>query len=146
MAPKPLRKVPALFSLLSFLLFFLLLNRGELSAGGASQPSIPPKDGGGASPGVPVPGEGSFGELILDGRVRLVGTARFPALVLSDGEGRDWYLEGADRELLAPFEQRWVRVRGRGEYRELLLANGQRAGIRRFLRDLSLLDPPPGSR
>jgi hypothetical protein len=91
------------------------------------------------------------GELLLSGRVRLVGSALFPRLALTDEEGRDWFVEGADRRLLAPYEQCRVKVRGRPEYREIILAKGQRAGTERFLRALRLEEvfgarpgePPP---
>jgi hypothetical protein len=125
MAPRPLRKV---------LVFMLFLSLGGLFGLGRSED--PPR--GGPSP----PAEGSDGELNLEGRVRLVGSSLFSRLVLTDGEGRDWYLEGADRKLLARFEQRRVRVRGRGEYRELILANGRGIGVELFLREVSLLEPP----
>jgi hypothetical protein len=77
-------------------------------------------------------------EIILRGRVRLVGTAPVSRLVITDGEDRDWYLEGPDRELLAPLEQEIVTVRGRPEYRDIILANGKKAGVERLLRDLTL--------
>jgi hypothetical protein len=72
--------------------------------------------------------------------VRLVGSALYSSLVLSDGEGRDWYLEGADRELLARREQREVTARGLPEYRDIVLASGKKTGIQRFLRDVSLVE------
>jgi hypothetical protein len=82
--------------------------------------------------------EANPGEIILRGRIRLVGSALFSSLVLTDEEGQDWYLEGADRELLAPRDQQEVSLRGTPEYQDLILANGQKAGVRRFLRNVSL--------
>jgi hypothetical protein len=74
----------------------------------------------------------------LSGRVRLVGSEPFPDLVLTGGDGKDWYLEGPDRRALQGYEQRTVKVRGRAELRELVLANGRSLGFRCFLRDVEI--------
>jgi hypothetical protein len=80
----------------------------------------------------------------LSGRVRLLGSDPFPDLVLTGEGGEDWYLEGSDRRALQAYEQRSLRVRGRVELRELVLANGRSLGFRRFLRDVEILEPRPG--
>lgn len=83
------------------------------------------------------------GEILqLRGRIRLVGNMPFPRLLITDESDRDWYLEGTDRELLAPYEQRTLTVTGRAEYEDIILANGTRAGFRRFLRDVRLVENP----
>jgi hypothetical protein len=69
----------------------------------------------------------------LEGRIRLLGSEPFPNLVLTGEDGQDWYLEGPARRALQPYEQRTIRVRGRVELREMVLANGRSLGIRRFL-------------
>jgi hypothetical protein len=76
----------------------------------------------------------------LEGRVRLLGAEPFPDLVLTDGTGQDWYLEGPARRTLQAYEQQTVRVRGRVELREMILANGRSLGLRRSLSELRLLD------
>jgi hypothetical protein len=76
----------------------------------------------------------------FSGRVRLVGSEPFPDLVLSDGTGEDWYLEGPSRQVMQVYEQRTLKVRGRVELRELVLANGRSLGFRRFLRDVEILE------
>ena len=76
----------------------------------------------------------------LTGRVRLVGSEPFPDLVLTGEDGGDWYLEGSDRQALRSREQQSVRVRGRVELREMVLANGRSLGFRRFLRDVEILE------
>jgi hypothetical protein len=78
------------------------------------------------------------GEVTVTGRVRLVGTAVFNDLVISDGEGRDWYVEGEDREKLAGKEQQQVTVRGSAETRDIILADGKKAGVRFVLRNITL--------
>ena len=76
----------------------------------------------------------------ISGRVRLVGNMPFPQLVISDEE-HDWYLEQADRTLLEGYEQRAVTVEGRQEYHDLILANGEKIGNRRLLRDITIVSP-----
>jgi hypothetical protein len=80
------------------------------------------------------------GEVTVTGRVRLVGTSFFNDIVISDGEGRDWYVEGEDREALAAKEQQQVTVRGHAESRDIILADGTKAGVRLFLRKIRILE------
>ena len=76
--------------------------------------------------------------IVITGRVRLVGTALFSDLVVTDEE-YDWYLENEDRQKLANMEQRRVTVQGRPEYEELFFASGRSAGTKRYLRDIKLI-------
>jgi hypothetical protein len=78
-------------------------------------------------------------ELVIRGRVRLLGSMPLSRLAISDDEDQDWYLEGADRERLAPYEQQMVTVKGRGEYEDIILENGRKFGLRRFLLDVAIL-------
>ena len=80
------------------------------------------------------------GEVTVTGRVRLVGTSVFNDIVISDSEGRDWYVEGEDREKLAAKEQQQVTVRGSAETRDIILADGKKAGVRFILRNITLLE------
>jgi hypothetical protein len=80
------------------------------------------------------------GEVTVTGRVRLVGTALFNSLVISDDEGRDWHVEGQDREKLAMKEQQRVTVKGNAETRDIILADGKKAGVRFILRDITLIE------
>jgi len=82
---------------------------------------------------------GKMEKIEVKGRVRLVGSALFAELVVSGEDGRDWYVEGADRQKLSGMEQREVTVRGRAESRDFVLANGVKAGVRWFLRDIELV-------
>lgn len=103
------------------------LGRGDKEA---SSPSVP-------VPGAPVSG-GDWVE--LEGRLRLVGSEPFTELVLTGADGQDWYLEGPARRALQVYEQRSVRVRGKVELREMLLANGRSLGLRRVLSEITLLE------
>jgi hypothetical protein len=60
--------------------------------------------------------------------------------VISDREGRDWYVEGADREKLAMMEQQQVTVKGNAETQDIVLADGKKAGVRFILRNITLLE------
>jgi hypothetical protein len=80
------------------------------------------------------------GEITVTGRVRLVGTVRFNSIVVTDSNGNDWYVEEKDREKLASLEQRQVTVKGVTEYEDIILADGRKAGIRRFLRNITLVE------
>ncbi|MDR1970974.1 MAG: hypothetical protein LBQ46_03540 [Treponema sp.] len=98
-----------------------------------------------ANPGRAVPGPGGTllhdGDRVeLTGRVRLVGSEPFPDLVLTGPDDQDWYLEGASRQLLRPYEQQTVSVRGKVELREMILANGRSLGFRRILLEVEILD------
>jgi hypothetical protein len=78
--------------------------------------------------------------ITVTGRVRLVGTAAFSSLVISDKENNDWYLENDDRQKLNRMEQRQVTVKGKAEYQDMILANGKKVGVRRFLRNITIID------
>jgi hypothetical protein len=80
------------------------------------------------------------GKITVSGRVRLVGTAIFSQLVITDEEDRDWYIEGKDREKLAAMEQQTVKIKGSAEYQDIILANGVKVGVRRFLRNITIVE------
>jgi hypothetical protein len=86
----------------------------------------------------------SFPEGIIQvrGSVRLVGSMPLSSLIISDSAGQDWYVEGASRNRIAGYEQQSITVEGRAEYRDIILANGEKIGIQRFLRDIAVIDPP----
>lgn len=76
----------------------------------------------------------------VEGIVRLVGSAPFPVLVLSDAEGRDWYLDEAGQALLRSYERRTVTVEGVFRLRRMILADGTELAPRWELTDLVLRD------
>ncbi len=79
----------------------------------------------------------------LSGTVRLVGSEPFTELVITDGEGRDWYVDEGSRALLAALEHRPVRVSGTVTRKEMKLANGTKLPDRRNLADIALLGEGP---
>jgi hypothetical protein len=86
----------------------------------------------------------SFPEGIIQvrGKVRLVGSMPLSSLVISDSAGQDWYVEGAGRNRIAGYEQQSITVEGRAEYRDIILANGEKIGVQRFLRDITVTGSP----
>ncbi|MDR2375081.1 MAG: hypothetical protein LBD96_01430 [Treponema sp.] len=132
---------------LSFALPVFALGRGEKADSGPLPGAIPgPADtpSGASVPALSVPGPSGAplygGDWVeLEGRVRLVGSEPFTDLVLTGTDGQDWYLEGPARRALHAYEQRNVRVRGRVELREMVLANGRSLGLRRSLSDVKLI-------
>jgi hypothetical protein len=81
------------------------------------------------------------GIIRVRGRVRLVGSMPMPRLVISDSGDRDWYVEDADKNRIAGYEQQTITVEGRAEYHDIILANGKKIGVRRFLRDITVIEP-----
>jgi hypothetical protein len=77
--------------------------------------------------------------LELTGTLSLRGSEPFPEPVLTDDEGHEWYIARENRQLLSGYEQRIIRVRGRLELQEMILANGQNLGVRRILSEIVLL-------
>jgi len=78
------------------------------------------------------------GRITVEGTVRLVGSALFSSLVITDKEDRSWYIEGKDRSLLEGRQQAQVIVTGTAEYEDVILADGKKAGVRRFLRNIKV--------
>ena len=141
---KSMAKIPA------FLFFFTLVLSGLWAGGNQDEAGPVPRNS--PESGVVMnrvleetetPDEKSSGEadlLTVSGRVRLVGSALFSRIVVTDGEDNDWYVENQDREILASLEQRPVTVRGKPEYRDIIMANGKKAGVQRFLRDITIVE------
>jgi hypothetical protein len=77
--------------------------------------------------------------MTISGAIRRVGSEPFSRLVISDAENRDWYIDQEEQHKLAGFEQRNVSVRGRAFAQDMLLANGQKAGVQYSLRDIALV-------
>lgn len=78
-----------------------------------------------------------LGEMTVSGTIRRVGNEPFSRLVISDTESRDWYIDYEEQEQLAGFEQRDASFRGRAFAQDMLLANGQKTGVRYFLRGIA---------
>ncbi|MCL2194193.1 MAG: hypothetical protein FWB78_12465 [Treponema sp.] len=62
-------------------------------------------------------------EVEVTGRMRLVGTSRFPSLVITS-ERRDWFISDEEREGLMGLQQRVVTVMAEKYTYKVFLANG----------------------
>jgi hypothetical protein len=121
------------------LLLFFVIAAAVVFAGGEKEASGTPaqnENRPGVKSGNP---RRPLGALTLTGRVRLAGTARFPELVLSDGENRDWYIAHEEIPKLSGYEQRIVTVRGSAFVQDLILANGEKTGLYYTLREIEIL-------
>ncbi len=80
-------------------------------------------------------------EVIITGRVRLVGSDPFPRYVVTEAGKYDWYIPDAeDRKVISSFEQQTLTIRGTVVLREVILVNGRRIGIERNLKSVSLVE------
>ena len=101
------------------------------------KPAVP---AGPAGTGAVNPGEPET--VRVRGRVRLVGSEPFPEIHISDENGVDWYLERREGRALLPYQQRIITVEGEAHTLELILANGEYAGVRRILRNIRIQAEP----
>jgi len=75
----------------------------------------------------------------VTGTVRLVGTGTFPQVVIS-GQGAQWYVAREEMNKLRDLQHRTVTVEAEETVREMTFANGRSAGIRRELRDITIIN------
>lgn len=76
--------------------------------------------------------------VLIEGTLRLVGNEPFTETVITDSEGRDWFLDAEGELLLARKEHRTVRVTGTVALKPMTLANGKKLPDRRTLVELEL--------
>jgi hypothetical protein len=79
----------------------------------------------------------------ITGRVRLVGSALFAELVISNDE-REWYVDKKEQKKLWDLQQQIVTVEGEESSMELTFANGTSAGTRYSLKNIKILKKPSG--
>lgn len=75
----------------------------------------------------------------VSGRIRLVGSDPFPDLVLTDDQGKDWYIDDASKAVVKGLEQQRVRVSAVVSLKTLKLANGTALPERKILSSVSVL-------
>ena len=74
----------------------------------------------------------------VTGRVRLVGSAIMPELVIS-GPDKEWYVDREERHKLFDLQQRIVTVEGVETVMALTFASGLPAGERRTLKNIKII-------
>jgi hypothetical protein len=72
--------------------------------------------------------------------VRLVGTDNFPEIVVTTADDVTWIIARNEMDLLHHLQTQKVTVEGIGTVKEIKLANGRNAGIRRELRDIKIIE------
>gem|GEM_PF-1620871 len=76
----------------------------------------------------------------LAGKIRLVGSEAASNLVLTDAAGKDWYVDGPERGVLAGKEQRDVRLSAVVRLDMVKFANGKRLEDKRVLTGIRVLE------
>ena len=74
----------------------------------------------------------------ITGVVRLVGSALFPELVISDSD-HVWHITADEVGKLIEMQHQTVSIEGEETVIELKFANGQPAGLRRELRNIKII-------
>ena len=91
--------------------------------------------------GLGAPDRGEKPETLrVTGVVRLVGSGPGMELLLSNEE-REWYIDRKDRDKLWDLQQQIVTVEGEEWTEELTFANGRPAGERRYLQNITIVEP-----
>jgi hypothetical protein len=87
-------------------------------------------------------GRGSTSEKIMvHGEVLLVGNVPFVETIIRDSQGKDWFVEGAERELLNALVGRNVKVQGLPHETDLKLANSTKTMKRYTLSQIVVIEP-----
>ena len=74
----------------------------------------------------------------VTGLVRLVGSSRFPELVITGSE-KQWFISREEMYKLHDLQQQTVTVEGEESLEERRFANGEIAGMRRELRNIRII-------
>jgi hypothetical protein len=83
--------------------------------------------------------------LRVAGVVRLVGSGPGVELLLSN-EDREWHIDLRDRDKLWDLQQQTVTLEGEEWTEELTFADGRPAGERRYLRNITIIEPDGAQR
>jgi hypothetical protein len=79
----------------------------------------------------------------VSGKVLLVGNVPFVEMVIHDSQGRDWLVEGDDRQLLDAYTDQEVTVQGFSRETEVQLANSEKKFKRYALSRIVVIGPRP---
>jgi hypothetical protein len=77
----------------------------------------------------------------VSGKVLLVGNVPFVEMIIHDSRGRDWFIEGDDREILNEWVDREVTVDGFPHETDVRLADGSKTFKRYSLSEISVTGP-----
>jgi hypothetical protein len=79
------------------------------------------------------------GEIVLTGRVRLVGNMPFPEFVISEESGEVWYVVSDEMDKFKGLEHQTVTVSATYRIVDMILADGKKIGIRRILSNVTIV-------
>jgi hypothetical protein len=80
-------------------------------------------------------------KVTVTGQVMLVGNMPFVEMIIHDSNGKDWFIEGDDRELLNAWTGRKVTVQGFPHETDLRLADGSKTFKRYTLSQIIVTGP-----
>jgi hypothetical protein len=80
-------------------------------------------------------------KITVSGKVVFVGNVPFVEMIIHDSRGRDWFIEGDDREILDEWVDKEVTVDGFPHETDLLLADGAKTFKRYTLSEISVAGP-----
>ena len=91
--------------------------------------------------GLGAPDRGEKPETLrVTGVVRLVGSGPGMELLLSNEE-REWHIDQKDRDKLWNLQHQTVTLEGEERSEDLTFADGRPAGERRYLRNITIIEP-----
>jgi hypothetical protein len=79
------------------------------------------------------------GEIVLTGRVRLVGNMPFPEFVISEESGEDWHVVPEEMDKFKGLEHQSVTVSATYKIVDMILADGKKIGVRRILSNITIV-------
>jgi hypothetical protein len=83
--------------------------------------------------------EKSGKKLTVSGKVRVTGSMPYTELVIGEG-GDVWFVGENERDKLSRYMGKTITVTGKAFYIEMVLANGKKAGIKRVLKDIKIVE------
>ncbi|GMO47258.1 MAG: hypothetical protein Ta2B_29270 [Termitinemataceae bacterium] len=76
----------------------------------------------------------------VSGTIRIVGSSPFAELVLTDADDKDWYFFDDEGTSLKVYQKKQITVTGTPVYEEIILPNGKKNGIKRYLKNVKIAD------
>ncbi|GMO62676.1 MAG: hypothetical protein Ta2A_09490 [Treponemataceae bacterium] len=81
-------------------------------------------------------------KITVTGAVRLVGSAPFYDVVITDSAGKDWFIESSEQKQFEQFQQQKITVQASVEYIDMVLADGKFLGQRAIIKNVKLKSKP----
>ena len=75
----------------------------------------------------------------VKGIIRIVGSMPFTETVVTDDSGDDYFITAEEKSLFNDMDQTAITVKGNLYTTDMVLANGQKIGVRRTLRNVTIV-------